>query len=181
MSKEGEGLLDVIARAWDAEDASQMGEPSPWDSERLCGEPLDEDWIKERRACASAVLTALDAADFVVASKESLDAKDARIADLRMQVRSCRCPHPVLADETIGACVDGGQCGCVHRDAASGAFDFDPLATQLLVAHALLGECETALTKIASGDLPGVWQDKYEQCSLIAGALLTKLKDRSHD
>jgi hypothetical protein len=34
------------------------------------------------------------------------------IAGLKATLRQCRCPYPVFEDETIGACVDGGHCGC---------------------------------------------------------------------
>ena len=38
---------DIIAKAWDAEEAAQMGEPSPW---KVGGFGLDPDWTSGRHA-----------------------------------------------------------------------------------------------------------------------------------
>lgn len=37
---------------------------------------------------------------------------ETRVAKLETALRACRCPYPMLEDVTIGACVDGGHCGC---------------------------------------------------------------------
>jgi hypothetical protein len=56
----------ILAKAWDAEEAAQMGEPSPWDAVRFSGEPLDHEWASARLSCAAAVLAALDDAGFAI-------------------------------------------------------------------------------------------------------------------
>lgn len=45
-----------------------------------------------------------------------VDRLRARVAVLAAELRASDCPYPVCAseDETIGACVDSGSCGCRH-------------------------------------------------------------------
>lgn len=68
-------IEDIIARAWDREEAAQMGEPSPWESEKLCGEPLDKDWVAERIGCAGAVIDALETAGYVICPRSAGEAE----------------------------------------------------------------------------------------------------------
>lgn len=58
-------IAEIIARAYDREQAAQMGEPDPWMYP-------DEEAEAESIACASAALAALDAAGFTVVPKELL-------------------------------------------------------------------------------------------------------------
>lgn len=46
--------IERCARAWDAEEASHCGEPSPWDVPGF-----DEEWRQERMACARAILAVI--------------------------------------------------------------------------------------------------------------------------
>ena len=50
--------LEVMARAFDKEEASQCGEPDPWASELVSG---DQEWREERMCCALCALEALGA------------------------------------------------------------------------------------------------------------------------
>jgi len=50
--------LEVLARAYDGEDAAQMGEPNPWDAAE---EAEDNEWFEERLCCALTALEALAA------------------------------------------------------------------------------------------------------------------------
>ena len=61
-------LSEAVARAWDAEEAHQMGEPSPWDF------GYDAEWEAGRVFLADTALDALDAAGFVVVPKEPTEA-----------------------------------------------------------------------------------------------------------
>lgn len=49
--------LEAFARAYDREDASQRGEPDPWQDGKD-----DAVWVAERLACAKAALSSLEAA-----------------------------------------------------------------------------------------------------------------------
>jgi len=56
-------IAEVIARAWAREEAAQMGEPDPWQfTDETASDTL---WRQERRACASAVYDALQAAGMI--------------------------------------------------------------------------------------------------------------------
>jgi len=58
-------LIEAMARAYDREDAAQMGEPSPWSiADR------DPDWESGRLACAEAALSAIEQAGMVVVPVE---------------------------------------------------------------------------------------------------------------
>jgi len=48
--------LEAVARAFDREEAAQMGEPDPWDSAE---ENADNEWLQERMCCALVALEAL--------------------------------------------------------------------------------------------------------------------------
>jgi len=60
---------EIIARAYDREEAAQMGEPSPWSID-----DKDPDWVDGRLHCGRAAIAALDAAGFVIAPKEPTEA-----------------------------------------------------------------------------------------------------------
>jgi hypothetical protein len=60
-------IEDIIAKAWDAEEATQMGEPSPW---KVGPFGLDPDWASGRHACATAAIRALEAAGFAIVPRE---------------------------------------------------------------------------------------------------------------
>lgn len=60
-------IEDIIAKAWDAEEAAQMGEPSPW---KVGPFGLDPDWTSGRHACATAAIRALEAAGFAIVPTE---------------------------------------------------------------------------------------------------------------
>ena len=58
-------LVETVARAWDAEEAAQMGEPSPWDHPD--SDPIKEDaWRDNRMSLARAALQAIEAAGWRV-------------------------------------------------------------------------------------------------------------------
>jgi hypothetical protein len=44
--------------------------------------------------------------------QELLKLRDARIAELEGALRRSPCPCPIGDDDTAGACIDAGQCGC---------------------------------------------------------------------
>jgi hypothetical protein len=57
--------IEALARAYDREDASQRGEPDPWDDGKD-----DAAWVAERLACAQAGFAALSASQEAAAPSE---------------------------------------------------------------------------------------------------------------
>ena len=75
-------LIEAVARAWDAEEAAQTGEPSPW-SIPLDGGDHDARWAESRMSLAIAALTAIEAAGYRVVPVElTLDMSKAGAAKI---------------------------------------------------------------------------------------------------
>ena len=64
-------LIEAVARAWDAEEAAQTGEPSPW-SIPLDGGDHDARWAESRMSLAIAALTAIESAGYRIVNPDDL-------------------------------------------------------------------------------------------------------------
>ncbi len=79
MNRVDETALEALARAYDREDASQRGEPNPWDDG--AEDPI---WRAERLACAKAAMQAISTPIAAGGGEATVDIEDAakRAADM---------------------------------------------------------------------------------------------------